>query len=227
MLAATMDYDPAHQRPQHYTEDLSIEEFIGSPGRQFKSSPPVLRYHHETDSYVKKSSGKRIVGRSMSVDSAQRSSCSGTQSSLAKERLGSHSGSPASFKSLDPSGFLQPPRSTPPPRGVRREVSCETQAVDIVDLPINSNPIIEENTGFHGDSQLPFFTPSSSIDEDRECFEGGGGNGGVAPQDGPNRERCGNGREGEEAEHDDLVVAALQTNETSSAKQSPSVSVQQ
>lgn len=223
MLVATM---AAQQRSQHYTDDLSIEEFIRDPQRRHESNPPVLQYHHETDSYVKKPTGKKIAARSLSVDSAQKSPNRSARSSFAKDNLSSHSGTPASFKSLDPSSFTQTLGST----GARQEASPrEARAVEVVDLPILSDPVINENTGFQGDSQLPFFTPSSSMDEDEECFSGQR-NGGVAPQDGRpgNSEqsisKC-NGLPKEDTE-EDLVcgIASLQTKETFSA---PSISVQQ
>lgn len=159
MMAATAEYAPLQQNPRHYTEDLSIDEFIGRPERRFQSNAPVLRYHHKTDSYLKKTR----IGRSVSVDSAPKSYNSARLSFEKGESFDNGFGTPASFKSLDTDGLLH----SPGPGGVAGGVA---RAVNVVEFPIDSNPVIAESTGFHGDSQLPFFTPSSSMDNGAESI---------------------------------------------------------
>ena len=187
MWAATTAHAPPRQNPQHYAEDMSIDEFIGRPGKRFQSTPPVLLYHHDTDSYSKKPLGKRI-GRSVSTDSAPKSAISSTWSG---QSFNDRFGTPASFKSMDANGASKAPPCNSVQSNFAEEEntsgrfgtpasfhSVDTdefihqmsvsspggeQTVDIVELHVDSNPVIAERTGFHGDNQLPFYTPSSSV----------------------------------------------------------------
>jgi hypothetical protein len=140
---------------------MAIDEFIGRRDKRFQSNPPVLRYHHESDGYTRKAPGMR-TGRSVSVDSGSDFGHSRVPSGRSFDE---QFGTPASFKSVSNST----PRETYD--GVQSHVTdrknhlevpagfkSRGDGVDIIEVPINSNPAIPECTGFHGDSQLPFLS---------------------------------------------------------------------
>lgn len=167
--AASKDHatDPSLQEP--YTEELSIDEFIGQRDARFLSVPPVIKYQHETDGFSK----TRKIGRSVSVDSAPKSYRSSGHSSLERES-GARGATNGSSTSPQPPGFLgtspQPPgfldTSPKPPMSHRK-------AVDVIELPIDSNPLVAEDTGFRGDSHLPLSAPPPSTSSVGSCSGGG------------------------------------------------------
>lgn len=132
--------DSTHFGHQHYEEGVSFEEFIGTPRedvrpRRFNSIPPKLTYYTESDSYAKP---PKLKGRSLSVDSGSVTSVSPRGSTYSSPQAARGSGVPKGRGMAAPGGVVAP-----------------GSKVDVLELPISSNPMIVENTGFKGDSQLP------------------------------------------------------------------------
>lgn len=165
VLEATADYNHAHFGYQHYADEMSIEEFIGRPKvRRFKSIPPVMKYGEDVND---RASGKRTVRRSASVDSATKTGSSvGVGSSLSN----------ITFKE---GGLEKGNRVSNGRDSLHMDAECQVKgkdeistvtngasALDVYEVFVDSNPLIEERTGFEGDTPLPFFTPSSSLGED-------------------------------------------------------------
>ena len=148
---------------------MSIDEFTGR-NKRFGSIPPVLTYRHSVGNK------KTWVNRSVSVDSARKSTSSIEPPSAAREgfdeHLGVHGGAVNGiYKTLALSPSPQPPEFLTPVDAEHETLHREQGEQIVIKVPINSNPLVPETTGFEGDSNLPFFTPSSSIEDSEEVFD--------------------------------------------------------
>ena len=199
---ATMDYQSHLHNQDHYEQDISIEEFIGTRDRRHQSIPPKLKYDPGTDSFRGSRKGK--IGQSFSLDSAgvsgvpqeMNGSC---RSRASKDVLGDLDAkwnrSGGITKSCDSGGDsarqvlhadLDLELTASKKEGEEQDIMLE---MNLEEFPIDSNPVIRKSTGFEGDSELPFFTPRSSV----TCDSHDGPN----LEDKANSDSSGDGRDGE------------------------------
>lgn len=141
VLAATLDYNHTNFDHGCYEEGMDIEVFTGKLEERprFFSTPPVLRCNEEDkpdDKGTRLSASVSNIS-SNSVGSSQVSVCNGD----AVTPLGSPLAVPCAVNGVSSS------------------------TVPVLEIPTCSNPTIVERTDFEGDTELPFFTPSSSIDK--------------------------------------------------------------
>lgn len=177
-LAATLEYNSRSRLShQHYEEELSINEFIGKDeDRRYQSIPPVVNYFPQTDSFGSGngsgngSGTKRKVGRCISVDSANLSS---RYSGSSRGEFDAHlNASAKSSNTANTAVSAVSARLDPDSANghvihadVANRKDLEVKSADVIEFPIACNPLIDEDTNFEGDEQLPFLTPSASVED--------------------------------------------------------------
>lgn len=176
-LAATLEYNSRSRLShQHYEEELSIDEFIGrDEDRRYQSIPPVVNYFPQTDSFGSGngSGTKRKVERCTSVDSANLSSrYSGSSRGAFDAHLKPGNASAKSSNTANTAVSAVSARLDPDSANghvihadVANRKDLEVKSADVIEFPIACNPLIDEDTDFEGDEQLPFLTPSASVED--------------------------------------------------------------